>query len=171
MKKRNNSGITLIALVITIIVLLILAGISIAMLTGSNGILSKATEADIMNARGEAADRINLALNGVFTDLIAAQYVDGEDADIQKTDIETENGLTEEAATKVGKYNVGEVNVKAEAEGDVVRITWHPDDSRYGADVVGYIKAKEVTEDTDLPFEIVPAKYVWEAAPTPTPGG
>ena len=42
---RRNKGITLIALVVTIIVLLILAGISIAMLTGQNGILNRAVEA------------------------------------------------------------------------------------------------------------------------------
>ena len=42
---RRNKGITLIALVVTIIVLLILAGISIAMLTGQNGILNRAAEA------------------------------------------------------------------------------------------------------------------------------
>lgn len=40
--KENIKGITLIALIITIIVLLILAGISIAMLTGNNGILTQA---------------------------------------------------------------------------------------------------------------------------------
>ena len=48
MKKvylRKNKGITLIALVITIIVLLILAGVAIAMLSGENGILKKAAEA------------------------------------------------------------------------------------------------------------------------------
>ena len=39
-RKENDKGITLIALVITIIVLLILAGVSIAMLTGENGILT-----------------------------------------------------------------------------------------------------------------------------------
>ena len=44
-KIRNNKGITLIALVITIIVLLILAGVSIAMLTGDNGILTQAQNA------------------------------------------------------------------------------------------------------------------------------
>ena len=43
-KKRNN-GITLIALVKTIIVLLILAGVSIATLTGENGILTQASAA------------------------------------------------------------------------------------------------------------------------------
>ena len=50
MKKKTinigeNKGITLIALVITIIVLLILAGVSIAMLTGENGILTQAKNA------------------------------------------------------------------------------------------------------------------------------
>ena len=34
--KRDSKGITLIALVVTIVILLILAGVSIAMLTGSN---------------------------------------------------------------------------------------------------------------------------------------
>lgn len=42
---KEKKGITLIALVITIIILLILAGISISMLTGNNGILNKAIEA------------------------------------------------------------------------------------------------------------------------------
>ena len=43
--NRNIKGITLIALVITIIVLLILAAVSIAVLTGENGILTKANVA------------------------------------------------------------------------------------------------------------------------------
>ena len=41
----KKQGITLIALVVTIIVLLILAGVSIQMLTGQNGILKRAKEA------------------------------------------------------------------------------------------------------------------------------
>jgi len=45
MQNRKNKGITLIALVVTIIVLLILAGISISMLTVQNGILNRASEA------------------------------------------------------------------------------------------------------------------------------
>ncbi len=44
-KEKANKGITLIALVITIIVLLILAAVSISTLTGENGILTKANEA------------------------------------------------------------------------------------------------------------------------------
>ena len=45
MKTKSNKGITLIALVITIIVLLILAGVTIAALSGDNGILKRAAEA------------------------------------------------------------------------------------------------------------------------------
>ena len=41
MKIKSNKGITLIALVITIIVLLILAGVTIAALSGDNGILKR----------------------------------------------------------------------------------------------------------------------------------
>ena len=55
MKKKKQSGITLIALVITIIVLLILAGVSIATLTGENGILTRANDAKV-ETRGAAVE-------------------------------------------------------------------------------------------------------------------
>ena len=58
MKKiKEKSGITLIALVITIIVLLILASVSIAMLTGNNGILTQAKNAK--EATEKAAEKEN----------------------------------------------------------------------------------------------------------------
>lgn len=44
-QERREKGITLVALVITIIVLLILAGVTLATLTGENGILTRAQEA------------------------------------------------------------------------------------------------------------------------------
>ena len=55
--KNMNKGITLIALVITIIVLLILAGVSIATLTGENGILTRAQDAKV-ETRGAAVEEI-----------------------------------------------------------------------------------------------------------------
>ena len=44
-KLENRNGITLIALVITIIVLIILAGISVSMITSQEGVLNKAISA------------------------------------------------------------------------------------------------------------------------------
>ena len=59
---KTNKGITLIALVITIIVLLILAGVTIATLTGDNGILTKAQNAKEKNAQKTVEEQINLAV-------------------------------------------------------------------------------------------------------------
>ena len=55
MKRTKQNGITLIALVITIIVLLILAAVSIATLTGENGILTRANDAKV-ETRGAAVE-------------------------------------------------------------------------------------------------------------------
>ena len=72
MQKRigNARGITLIALVITIIVLLILAGVTIAALSGDNGILTKAKEAKEKTEQAQKDEEINLqeitdTMNGV----------------------------------------------------------------------------------------------------------
>lgn len=59
-KFKRNKGITLIALVVTIIVLLILAGISIMMLTGQNGILNKAKEAKEQTTVSQKNEEENL---------------------------------------------------------------------------------------------------------------
>lgn len=67
---KEQKGITLIALVITIIVLLILAGVSIAMLTGQNGILTKATTAKDESTRGEVEEAVKLGLAELQADMM-----------------------------------------------------------------------------------------------------
>ena len=62
---KGNKGITLIALVVTIIVLLILAGVSIAMLTGENGLLTRSKEAKITQLEADAAEEVRLAIGAV----------------------------------------------------------------------------------------------------------
>ena len=63
---RESKGITLIALVITIIVLLILAGVAIAALSGPNGILSNADKAKEQTAESGAREKINIAVSGSY---------------------------------------------------------------------------------------------------------
>ena len=65
---KKYEGITLIALVITIIVLLILAGITIATLTGENGLLQRAEEAAQKTKEGAAKEEITLAWAACYTD-------------------------------------------------------------------------------------------------------
>ena len=71
---KEQKGITLVALVITIIILLILAGISIATLSGENGLFTRAKQAknntlDAQNAENAALNSYNAAideaLNGI----------------------------------------------------------------------------------------------------------
>ena len=64
--KKNVHGITLIALVITIIVLLILAGVSISMLTGQNGILTQANNAKQATEQANAKEKVELSVTGAI---------------------------------------------------------------------------------------------------------
>lgn len=72
---KNNKGITLIALVITIIVLLILAGVAIAMLTGENSILVRATDAKVVNEIGALKDEASMKAAEGITDYYENEYV------------------------------------------------------------------------------------------------
>ena len=67
-EKRNTNGITLIALVITIIVLLILAAVTINALSGDNGILRRATEASKQNTIAQEKEAIGVAYSSCLSD-------------------------------------------------------------------------------------------------------
>ena len=83
---QREKGITLVALVVTIVVLLILAGISISSLTGENGILTQATRAKEQTEI--ASYRESLQLIGI--NLEAEQVSDDEFMDRYKQDIEAD---------------------------------------------------------------------------------
>ena len=88
---KNKNGITLIALVITIIVLLILAAVSIATLTGENGILTRANDAKEQTEIAEVKERAQLDI----ANWIAERLKNGEDTTLDdatiKNIIETAN--------------------------------------------------------------------------------
>ena len=69
---KNQKGITLVALVITIIVLLILAGVSISLVVGNNGVLSQATNAVNKNNTAAAQQEIRMAVASCYTDFMSA---------------------------------------------------------------------------------------------------
>ena len=69
MFKKEN-GITLVALVVTIIVLLILAGVSISMIAGENGIATRATGAAKETDTGAAQENLEMVISEAQTDCI-----------------------------------------------------------------------------------------------------
>lgn len=86
---RNQKGITLIALVITIIVLLILAGVSIAMLAGDNGVLSKSRQAKSDNELGAAKDQVALLATEALTNYYEETYVNSNNATYDGTALQS----------------------------------------------------------------------------------
>ena len=77
-RKKGERGITLIALVITIIVLLILAAVSIATLTGQNGILTRANDAKKENEIASVKEQAQLDISNY----IAEKLENGEDSTV-----------------------------------------------------------------------------------------
>lgn len=68
---KNQKGITLVALVITIVVLLILAGVTISMVMGPNGVLTNSQIAKEKSAKGTANDALSTALSSISTNYYA----------------------------------------------------------------------------------------------------
>ncbi len=60
---NNNKGITIVALVVTIIILLIIAGVSISMIMGDNGIVTRATEVELEYSKAEVLESLEMKVN------------------------------------------------------------------------------------------------------------
>ena len=148
--KENTRGITLIALVITIIVLIILASVSIAMLTGENGILNKATTAKERTLEAEDEEKVKLAVlaardnNGKFSKELLKEELkkygltgtDSEDGTTTITangktyTIDSEGNVTSKTATE-NDDNEGMNNITAQM------VAEHPE-TYYGLKVTNY---------------------------------
>ena len=105
-KLKNTKGITLIALVVTIIVLLILAGVSIAMLTGNNGILSQAGRAKEEQAHAAVREGIMLLYNEYKTKQEVNASKVQEETKVASTELVkiAENEGTEGATENLGTF-------------------------------------------------------------------
>ena len=140
MKKER--GITLIALVITIIVLLILAGVSIAMLTGNNGILTQAQNASEQTEVGAEKEAISLAYIG------ATANKEGNGA-VTDTDMDDQFGLN---------------GTNADAEGtSPIIVTFDESNRQYMIDengnITGPLEAPEETPEPETGGSIATMDY------------
>lgn len=117
---KKERGITLIALVITIIVLLILAGVSIATLTGNNGILTRAQEAKESNIKADEEEEISLA----WQSLNITKQKDNLSDEISDEDLKKQliaNGQDEENIEVTG--GTGTLKIKYKDTGNSYIIT------------------------------------------------
>ena len=113
-QKETQKGITLIALVITIIVLLILAGVSIAMLTGQKGILTQANNAKNETELASAKEKVELAVIGAISQ-------------------------TRDGTLKVGNLRTELANYGGTVEGEVFPVTAKVDGKSFTVDANGNV--------------------------------
>lgn len=79
---KKERGITLVALVVTIVVLLILAGVSISMVLGNNGIVTKAKETQTAQDKAYAEDVIESGLKAVQIEVLSNTLPTGKKANV-----------------------------------------------------------------------------------------
>ena len=96
---KNNKGITLIALVVTIIVLLILAGVSIAMLSGQNGILNRARDAREQSTKGSLDEAVKIVVGNYMTKNLQWTTLTDDDKQTLISDIKAVNSGLNVSAT------------------------------------------------------------------------
>lgn len=65
---KGQNGVTLVALVVTIIVLLILTGVSLSMVLGQNGVLTQASTAVVEQTRADVTEKVTTALTSIETE-------------------------------------------------------------------------------------------------------
>ena len=139
-KLRNRRGITLIALVITIIVLLILAGISISMISSQDGVLNKATTAKETQEQVVEEETVNLALQ-------AAMMNENGEIDYDNIDkylFEAEGDKN----ARVIKYNGR--NYLVSDDGTSKQVAWYVTINSEGRYVV--TNGKNETEKVEIPL-------------------
>ena len=125
---KKNKGITLVALVVTIVVLLILAGVSINLVLGNNGIIAKAKDAETKSA--EASQNDLKGMNGLVSEMEGALAGNGS----------TGNGNTGSGNNFVTK------NTEVTYPGGNV---WIPEGFRISKDSASTVQNGVVIEDKD----------------------
>lgn len=158
---RKENGVTLVALVITIIVLLILAGVTISMVLGDDGIISQASDATVAQAVGNVKDAVNISLAAMRTEDVAYDAgVLGDDATdprgasaattapgrlIAELEKAGYNGKVTTSGTDGVKVSVDNVNGLDHVK---VTVSYNTTTGNYSAIFVGYETASSATGTT-----------------------
>lgn len=138
--NQNNKGITLIALVLTIIILIILAGISINLILGDNGLLGKAKDAREQQTIESIREKLDIVKGSDYLEQEGNNNIDTYFETLEKEKIEPYTVTNRQKMTDVignvevdNKYSYivkieNNKNIKIEYEGKVGEIVREPDE-------------------------------------------
>lgn len=139
---KNQKGITLVALVITIVVLLILAGVTISMVLGPNGVLTNSQKAKDNSAKGTANDALSTALSSVSTDY----YTEGGSG----TMLEYLKTREEDATKKLASLAPGYTYTISESDGKTtIKMETEKKDYTFTAEITDTLTISSFTSSKD----------------------
>ena len=159
---RTEKAITLISLVITIVVLLILAGISLSLIMGDGGILNRATNAAKTYSIAEAQEKIELLLAEYSFDYLQEKYVN-ENGNIDEN---KNTYILNQLSSKVGSFEGCELEINnneliLSKDGKTVVGTFGTDGAISWEDSIGEKIAAEVGNN-DITYT-PSGTYTWNA--------
>ena len=162
MKKilKKTKGITLIALIITIIILLILAGIAVYLIFNENGIIGKTRKADNSHEISEIKDTINMEIEVEDNRIRGIRYMNTDEVDALTEGInenyKSKIGVYREQITYLGDPQSEEGIFMKENGFDVIDMT--PDEFKYYIEL-GVLE-DSVNEGTEIGRELQTNQYI-----------
>lgn len=139
---KKEKAITLIALIVTIVILLILAGVTIATLTGDNGLYGRAKQAKENYSISEAKEKLTTKLMQLQTEIIVDE---GKEASIEDVNrfIDTNS-----------KYYDKEIeDIKDKKENKIIKILGYYFEVDNKLDIIGDIDASELAQ-TETTYKV-----------------
>ena len=146
--KKNQNGVTLIALAVTIIVMLILAGATMSVLSGDSGIMTNAKKSSVASEEAGIIEKMGQAFNTLKTQ-IEMDEISGESKTITEyaNAVQTEIGASEtallpttpaaEALSKAATYTDGKISIYTTGNLSTGKIVMVYKSSKFNVDADG----------------------------------
>lgn len=132
----KNKGVTLVALIVTIVVLLILAGVSINLIVGKNGIVTRAVDVKIITRASAAEERVNLWKKENYIAREAEQETVSKEkllSYLKEQNLVTENEIDRDREVIVIKKDDGTIVKEINYGGVIINISKYPEKGKTAA--------------------------------------
>ena len=132
----KNKGVTLVALIVTIVVLLILAGVSINLIVGKNGIVTRAVDVKIITRASAAEERVNLWKKENYIAREAEQETVSKEkllSYLKEQNLVTENEIDRDREVIVIKKDDGTIVKEINYSGVIINISKYPEKGKTAA--------------------------------------
>ena len=152
--KENKKGITLVALVITIVIILIIAGISVAILTGEDGLIEKVEESAEETEYAKIVEELDLVWQDTLVEKVKNNFSNEEVANYLEKELQKED---EDATVKyVEENNKYEIHYKGnEFEKDATNSSSNENENNQKIEIIKDPDNISIIEGSSATFRVI----------------